>query len=92
MVIPALIPFGVRAALPSSAAPPATDVPLDADAEGAADEADGADPADPADSADPAGVVELPEGNGEAATPAGDEVGLAWAAVPDAWNISWYSK
>ena len=38
MVMPALIPFGVRAAFPSRAAPTPTDEPLAAGAEAVADE------------------------------------------------------
>lgn len=83
MVIPALIPLGVRAAFPSSAAPPPVEVPVEADGAGAADEADGAD-AEGAGSGDSAGVVELSEGAVEAATAAVDAAGVTWAVVPDA--------
>ena len=73
MVIPALIPLGVRAAFPESTAPPPVEVPV---------EADGTD-AEGAGSEDSTGVVELSEGAGETAAPA-TELEVGWTIVPDA--------
>lgn len=67
MVIPALIPLGVRAAFPSREAPPEAEVPVDADGEGS-------DAADATDGALSTGVVGSLEG---AALTTADEVVVA---------------